>query len=121
MSENKKCRSCGKEYEAKFDHCPRCLCTAHTVDSEGEECGGTLAPIAIWVKESGEWEIVAKCSLCGEIVSYAAGERDDPLTLLSVAARPLAEPPFPLERIEQLAALSGGVGEMEGYFDEQRK
>ena len=37
------------------------------------------------------------------------------MKLMSVALRPLAEPPFPLEHIQKLTDLMGGSGSMEGY------
>lgn len=33
---------------------------------------------------------------------------DNPMKLMSIALKPLCEPPFPLERIEEMTALMGG-------------
>ena len=33
-----------------------------------------------------------------------------PMKLMSIAMKPLCEPPFPIERIEEMTALMGGDG-----------
>lgn len=35
---------------------------------------------------------------------------DNPMKLMSIALKPLCEPPFPLEHIEEMTALMGGEG-----------
>lgn len=35
---------------------------------------------------------------------------DNPMKLMSIALKSLCEPPFPLERIEEMTALMGGEG-----------
>ena len=58
-----------------------------------------MEPIAVCVRGSGEWVLVHRCSGCGELrLNRSAGD-DNPLVLVSLAVRPLAQPPFPLERI----------------------
>ena len=39
---------------------------------------------------------------------------DNPMKLMSIAMKPLCEPPFPLERIEEMTALMGGNGCLNG-------
>ena len=34
------------------------------------------------------------------------------MKLMSIAMRPLANPPFPVERIEEMTAMMGGEGEL---------
>ena len=34
------------------------------------------------------------------------------MKLMSIAMKPLCEPPFPLELIEEMTALMGGAGEL---------
>ena len=34
------------------------------------------------------------------------------MKLISIAMKPLCQPPFPLERIEEMTALMGGDGQM---------
>jgi len=38
---------------------------------------------------------------------------DNPMKLMSIAMGPLTQPPFPLERIEEMARLMGEDGRME--------
>ena len=119
MNENMyRCKNCGWEGELKADHCPHCLSSVHSEDSEGYECLGTLQPVSILVDEKGNWDIVSRCSRCGELVSYPVCEEDNPLVLLSIASRPLAMPPFPIEKTEELTLMMGGQGDMEGYYEQ---
>ena len=37
-----------------------------------------------------------------------------PMKLMSIAMKPLCEPPFPIERIEEMTALMGGDGTLHG-------
>lgn len=62
-------------------------------------CGGGMEPIAIWVRQGGEWALVHRCGTCQTVrVNRIAGD-DAEAMLLSLAARPMAQPPFPLERL----------------------
>jgi len=66
------------------------------------ECGASMEPIAIAVRGDGEWVIVHRCRHCDELhLNRIAGD-DNPLLLLRLAVKPLAQPPFPLERVTQL-------------------
>ena len=90
------CPACGFEpaknvSEKEYAHCPRCLTAIHEADSEGYECGGKLQPVSIWVKPDDSWEILGRCSLCGEIASTPVSDEDDPVLLLSIAARATKE------------------------------
>jgi hypothetical protein len=58
-----------------------------------------MAPIAIWVRPDGEWAIVHRCDRCGAIRTNRIAGDDSELALMSLAARPLARPPFPLDRL----------------------
>jgi hypothetical protein len=61
-----------------------------------------MEPIAISVRGDGEWVLVHRCSGCDALhLNRTAGD-DNPLLLLRLAVKPLAQPPFPLERITQL-------------------
>jgi hypothetical protein len=61
-----------------------------------------MEPIAITVRGDGEWVLVHRCTGCDELdLNRTAGD-DNPLILLRVAVRPLAQPPFPIERIGNL-------------------
>jgi len=37
---------------------------------------------------------------------------DNPMKLMSIAMKPLANPPFPIERIEEMTAMMGGEGSL---------
>jgi hypothetical protein len=61
-----------------------------------------MEPIAISVRGDGEWVLIHLCQGCQELrLNRTAGD-DNPLLLLRLAVKPLAQPPFPLERITQL-------------------
>ena len=62
-------------------------------------CRGLMEPIAVWVRHDGEWAIVHRCRKCKALrINRIAGD-DGELPLLSLAVRPLAQPPFPLDRL----------------------
>ncbi len=64
-------------------------------------CKGQMEPIAIWVRPGGEWAIVHRCRRCNVMrVNRIAGD-DSELVLMSLAVRPLAQPPFPLDSMVQ--------------------
>lgn len=104
-----RCRHCG--LDVSFDapgtrhrnHCPGCLWSLH-VDADvpgdrkaADDCGSAMEPIAVTVRGSGEWVLVHRCSGCGEVhLNRSAGD-DNPLALVRLAVRPLANPPFPYE------------------------
>lgn len=44
------------------------------------------------------------------LTTWDAAADDNPMKLMAIAMKPLCEPPFPLERIEELTALMGGEG-----------
>ena len=103
-----RCRHCGLDVPldapgtAHRNHCPNCLWSRHVDDDPGDraaECGSAMEPIAVCVRGAGEWVLVHRCTFCDEIhLNRTAGD-DNPLLLIQVAVRPLAHPPFPLERI----------------------
>ncbi len=115
MNEAQTCRACRQSFSSAHAHCPHCLSAIHETDMYGEECGGTLTPISVWVQPDGAWEIIGRCSLCGELASTPATTEDNPALLLSIAHRPLAYPPFPIEKIEEMTTAMGGSGSTEGY------
>lgn len=60
----------------------------------------------------GEWAIIHRCKRCGALSSNRVAADDNPMKLMSIAMKPLCEPPFPLERIEEMTALMGGDGQI---------
>jgi hypothetical protein len=63
-----------------------------------------MEPIAVWVRHNGEWSLVHRCTRCGMMKANRIAGDDNELLLLSLATRPLAQPPFPLD------GLAGGAG-----------
>ncbi|HZT66255.1 MAG TPA: RNHCP domain-containing protein [Acidimicrobiales bacterium] len=104
-----RCRRCGLEVPldaagtAHRNHCPNCLWSRHldqtTPGDRASDCGSAMEPIAICVRGDGEWVIVHRCAGCGALrLNRSAGD-DNALVLVRLAVKPLATPPFPLERI----------------------
>ncbi len=63
-------------------------------------CRGLMEPIAVWVRYNDEWAIVHRCKRCRILrINRIAGD-DNELVLISLALRPLARPPFPLDGLE---------------------
>ena len=75
-------------------------------------CGGIMEPIAVWVRRGGEWAIIHRCRRCGALSSNRVAADDNPMKLMSIAMKPLCQPPFPQERIEEMTALMGGDGQL---------
>jgi hypothetical protein len=101
-----RCRNCrldvptaapGTEHR---NHCPNCLWSRHVDDVPGDraaDCSGSMEPIGISVRNDGEWALIHRCTGCSTVhVNRIAGD-DNPLMLMRLAVRPLAQPPFPLE------------------------
>jgi hypothetical protein len=103
-----RCGNCGLDVSnaapgtAHRNHCPTCLWSRHLDGTPGDraaDCGSLMEPIAITVRGDGEWILVHRCGGCGELhLNRTAGD-DNPLMLLRLAVKPLAQPPFPIERI----------------------
>ena len=83
------------------NHCPCCLSSIHVDNRPGDRaslCGGTMDPIGVWVRRDGEWALIHRCRACGALSSNRIAADDNPTLLMSIAVKPLAEPPFPLWR-----------------------
>ena len=61
-----------------------------------------MEPVAVWVRKNGEWALIHRCRACGTLHSNRTAADDNPALLLSIAAKPLANPPFPLEYLKDL-------------------
>jgi hypothetical protein len=106
-----RCGHCGLDVSlralgtAHRNHCPSCLWSRHLDDDPGDRdgrCGSMMEPIAITVRGDGEWVLIHRCAGCDTLhLNRSAGD-DNPLILLRLAVKPLAQPPFPMERIAQL-------------------
>ena len=102
------CKVCGRPVVSvgagsnHRNHCPNCLSSLHLDIEPGDreaDCGGIMEPIGVWVR-------------CGHISSNRIAADDNPMKLMSIAMKPLSQPPFPLERIEEMTSLMGGDGQM---------
>ena len=104
-----RCKRCGLDVSiqalgtAHRNHCPNCLWSRHldgdTPGDRSADCGSLMEPIAISVRGDGEWVLVHRCTGCDSLnLNRTAGD-DNPLVLLRLAVKPLAQPPFPIELI----------------------
>lgn len=87
---------------AHRNHCPSCLWSRHVDVVPGDrasDCGASMEPIAITVRKDGEWVLIHRCLGCGELDSNRIAGDDNPLLLVRIAVKPLAQPPFPLDRL----------------------
>jgi len=82
------------------NHCPRCLWSRHLDESPGDRraaCRGEMEPIAVEVREDGEWAIIHRCGACGVLRTNRIAGDDHEWALLVLALRPLSRPAFPIE------------------------
>ena len=87
---------------AHRNHCPHCLWSLHVDLRTGDRrsaCRGPMEPFAIGIQGNGEWSILHRCRRCGLIRTNRIAGDDNDVLLVSMALRPLARPPFPLERL----------------------
>lgn len=85
------------------NHCPRCLWSRHVDMRPGDRrsgCRGLMEPVGVWVRPNGEWALVHCCRDCGVLRANRIAGDDNELALMSLAVRPLARPPFPLDRLD---------------------
>ncbi len=115
------CRVCGRTVvpagagSDHRNHCPNCLTSLHVDNEPGDrqsECGGIMDAIALWVRKNGECAVIHRCRRCGALSSNRTAADDNPMKIMSIALKPLCEPPFPVERIEELTRLMGGEGSL---------
>lgn len=90
------------------NHCPNCLYSLHLDIEPGDreaDCGGLMEPVAVWVRKGGEWAIIHRCRRCGWLSSNRVAADDNPIKLMSIAMKPIGNPPFPIERMEAIAEI----------------
>ena len=56
-----------------------------------------LTVTSITPQRDGEWAIVHRCCSCGMLRTNRVAGDDDAWAMMSLAAKPLAQPPFPLD------------------------
>jgi hypothetical protein len=100
------CEHCGQAVPGSApgtqhrNHCPSCLWSLHVDLRPGDRrsgCRAPMEPIALWVRHGGEWAIVHRCTKCGMLRTNRISGDDNGMLLISMAVRPLASPPFPLD------------------------
>ncbi|MDR0924008.1 MAG: RNHCP domain-containing protein [Hungatella sp.] len=87
------------------NHCPRCLSSIHVDNEPGDRnslCKGIMEPVSVWVRKNGEWAIIHRCRLCGTLSSNRIAADDNPAMLMSIAVKPLAMTPFPLNKLDEM-------------------
>lgn len=93
------CEHCGRIIPGEApgtqnrNHCPYCLHSRHvdvTVGDRRSGCRAAMTPIAVWVKENGEWALVHRCTRCGKTNTNRIAGDDDEAALMALARRPLA-------------------------------
>ena len=87
------------------NHCPYCLHSLHLDIEPGDreaDCGGVMEPVAVWVRKGGEWALVHRCRRCGFFSSNRIAADDNPVKLMSIAMKPISNPPFPIERMNEI-------------------
>lgn len=105
------CKVCGWAVSAggagteHRNHCPNCLSSLHLDIEPGDraaDCGGVMEPVAVWVRKGGEWALIHRCRICGALSSNRIAADDNPMKLMSIAMRPVAQPPFPLDKLREM-------------------
>ena len=51
------------------------------------------------------------CKVCGELSANRIAADDNPMKLMSMAMKPIALPPFPVEKVEEMTRLMGGTND----------
>lgn len=115
-TESFSCKACGALVTPQGggtqhrNHCPHCLSSLHVDREPGDRaalCGGVMEPVAVWVRRGGEWAVIHRCRICGALSSNRVAADDNPALLLSIAVKPLASPPFPLDRLPVMQGAQG--------------
>lgn len=87
------------------NHCPNCLYSVHLDNEPGDresDCHGCMEPIGVWVRKSGEWAIIHRCTICGKLSSNRVAADDNPMKLMALAMRPFGSPVIPQERVQSM-------------------
>lgn len=100
------CESFGTRHR---NHCPYCLWSRHLDEQPGDRacaCRGAMQPVAIDVRNDGEWAIIHRCTGCGVMRTNRIAGDDQELALLQLALKPLANPPFALDDLPYLGRVA---------------
>ena len=105
------CKACGATVTPEGagsdhrNHCPLCLSSLHVDEKPGDrasQCHGVMEAVAVWVKDGGEWALIHRCRKCGKLDTNRIAADDHPMKLISLALKPLSNPPFPLEHLDRM-------------------
>lgn len=94
------------------NHCPHCLWSIHVDLRTGDRrsgCHGRMEPIGVTVRYDGDWALLHRCQSCGLIRMNRIAGDDNPLALISLAVRPLGNPPFPMDQLPRMLPDGGEV------------
>ena len=61
-----------------------------------------MEAVGVWVRHKGEWALIHRCRICGCLHSNRIAADDNPIKLLALAVRPVANPPFPWELLGRM-------------------
>lgn len=73
------------------NHCPYCLSSLHVDNLPGDrgaDCGGTMTPISVWVRNNGEFALIHQCDKCGKLSSNCIATDDNPEKIIELAMLP---------------------------------
>ncbi|MCR4755859.1 MAG: RNHCP domain-containing protein [Lachnospiraceae bacterium] len=110
------CAVCGYEIHPEGagsdhrNHCPRCLSSIHLDNIPGDrasDCHGIMDPIAVWVRDNGEWALIHRCRSCGALSSNRIAADDNPAKLMAIANKAADNPPFPVDRLKDMCKALG--------------
>jgi hypothetical protein len=101
---------------AHRNHCPNCLASLH-VDrripgDRDADCRGRMQALCMSVRPDGEWMIIHQCASCGELSANRIAGDDNPLALVRLALRPLADQGYAGRALLAFAG-TGGEGEQD--------
>ena len=96
------CVACGYQVApngtTSRDHCPRCLTSLHVDINPGDRanpCGGVLVPVSAEPHAKKGFQIVYRCSKCGEIrrnkAALTGNDPDDLDRIIRLTAVPLED------------------------------
>ena len=116
------CKVCGRQVVPEGagsehrNHCPNCLASLHLDNEPGDresDCGGIMEPVAVCIKKNGDWSVIHRCKRCGKCSANRTAADDNHIKLMSIAMKPLANPPFPVEFLEELTEQMSGDGSIQ--------
>ncbi len=82
------------------NHCPQCLWSRHVDHFPGDRkasCGSPMEPLAVFLGDGAEWMLIHRCKGCNLLHENRIAGDDSVMVLMAIAARPLANPPIPLD------------------------